>query len=150
VTLDDFTESNQTGQFRRSSIGRNLFGNPKRKIWGYYVTNPGGMVQRPPDGKKSFLSLLQDDWLNDHYSVAQGVTEVVDLTNKIKDQSSAKRKAQAQIEAEDKGKKPKHGPASSKIAVETYWDSLLAKKLFLGNSSDDRNIFKVHLLCGRT
>ena len=86
VTVDDFTESNQTGRFRRSSIGRDLFGNPIQKIWGYYVTTPGGLVQRPPDGKKSFLSLLQDDWLNDHYSVAQGVTEVVDLTNKIKDQ----------------------------------------------------------------
>ena len=57
--------------------------------------------------------------LNDRYSVARGVTEVVDMTNEIADQSSAKRKAQAQIEAEDKGKKPKHGPASSKIAGET-------------------------------
>ena len=60
VTVDDFTESNQTGRFRRSSIGRDLFGNPIQKIWGYYVTTPGGLVQRPPDGKKSFLSLLQE------------------------------------------------------------------------------------------
>ena len=40
-------------------------------------------------------------------------------------------------------KKPKHGPASSKIAVQTYWDSPEAKKLFLGNSSDDRDVDKV-------
>jgi hypothetical protein len=56
VTLDDFTESNQTGRFRRSSIGRDLFDDRKRKIWGYFITTPGGLVQRPPDGKKSFLS----------------------------------------------------------------------------------------------
>ena len=71
VTLDDFTDSNQTGRFRRCSYGQDPFGNRKRKIWGYYITTPGGLVQRPPDGKKSFLSLLQDDRLNDHYSVAR-------------------------------------------------------------------------------
>jgi hypothetical protein len=36
-----------------------------------------------------------------------------------------------QIKAEDKGKKPRHAPASSMIAVETYWNSSEAKKLFL-------------------
>ncbi len=66
VSIDAFTESNQSGRIQRSRIGRDLVGNPKQKIWGYYITTPGGMVQRPPDGKKSFLSLLQDDWLNDH------------------------------------------------------------------------------------
>ncbi|KAI2499750.1 hypothetical protein MHU86_14762 [Fragilaria crotonensis] len=76
------------------------------------------------------LSLLQDERLNDHYSVSRGVTEVVDLTNEIADQSTAKRRALAQVEAADKAKKPKHGPASSKI-VQTYWDSPEAKKLFL-------------------
>ena len=144
VTLDDFTESNQTGRFRRSSIGRDLFGNPKRKTWGYYITAPGGLVQRPPDGKKSFLYLLlQDDRCNDHYSVTQGVTDVVDLTIKISDQSSAaKRRARAQGKAKDKGKKPKHGPASSRIGVEMYWNSPEAKKLFVGNSSDGSNVVK--------
>ena len=39
-------------------------------------------MQCPPDDKKSFLSLLQDERLNGHYSVARGVTDkVVDLTN---------------------------------------------------------------------
>jgi hypothetical protein len=100
-------------------------------------------VQRPPDGKKSFLSLLQDERLNDHYSVLQGVTAVVDLTNEIADQSTAKRRALVQVEAEDKAKKPKHGPALSKFVVQTYWDSPEAKKLFLGNSSDDRHVLDV-------
>jgi hypothetical protein len=122
--LDDFTDSNQTGRFRSRSFGQDPFGNPKRSIFGYYiVTTQGGLVQRPPDGKKSFLSLLQDKELNDHYSVARGVTEVVDLTVEIADQSSAKRKPQAQVEAEDEAKKPRHGPASSKIVVQTYWDN---------------------------
>ena len=143
AVLDDFTDSNQTGRFRRCSFGQDPFGNPKRNIWGYYITTPGGLVQRPPDGKKSFLSLLQDERLNDHYSVSRGVTEVVDLTNEIADQSTAKRRALAQVEAADKAKKPKHGPASSKIVVQTYWDSPEAKKLFLGNSSDDRDVLDV-------
>ncbi len=90
-------------------------------------------MQRLPDGKKSSLSLRQDERLNDHYSDARGVTEVVDLTNEIADQSTAKRRAQAQkVEAEDEAKKPKHGPALSKIVVQTYWNSPEAKKLFLG------------------
>ena len=44
TTLDDFTESNHTGRFRRQAQGRDPFGSPKRKIWGYYVTAPGGIV----------------------------------------------------------------------------------------------------------
>ena len=98
------------------------------------------MLECPPDGgKKSFLSLLKDSNINNHYSDACGVPEVVNLTNKIAEQSTAKRKAQARVEAEDITKKPRHGPASAKIVVEMYWDSPEAKKLFLGNSSDARN-----------
>ena len=106
-----------------------------RKILGYYITRPGGLVECPSDGgKKSFLLLLKDSTINDHYSVSQGVQEVVYLLNKIAEQSTAKRKLQAQIGAEDKTKKPRHGPASAKIVVETYWDSPEAKKLNFGNA----------------
>ena len=66
TTLDDFTESNQTGRFRRQTIGHDPFGNPKRNVWGYYVTAPGGIVECPPDGK-SFIS--SDKTIGDHYSV---------------------------------------------------------------------------------
>jgi len=77
--LDDFSESNRSGMFRRKGKGIDPFGNPKRYIWGYYVTRPGHIVEGPPDGKRSFLSLLQDNILNDGYSVAGGLTEVVDF-----------------------------------------------------------------------
>ena len=143
MILDDFSDTNTTGIFRRQAAGICPFTNQRRNIWGYYITTPGGLVQRLPDGKKSFLSLLQDHSLNDYYSVARGVTEVVDLTSKIADQSTAKRKAQAQLDAEDEAKWPKHGPVSSQIVVQTYWDSPEAKKLFLGNSTDDRAVVKV-------
>ena len=43
------------------------FGNPYRKVWGYYVTAPGGQVKRPPNDDKSFLSLVQDRMIGDHY-----------------------------------------------------------------------------------
>jgi len=59
TTLDDFTETNQSGRFRRQTFGKDPFGNPYRRIWGYYVTAAGGQVARPPDGEKSFLSLLK-------------------------------------------------------------------------------------------
>jgi hypothetical protein len=96
ATLDDFTTSNDTGQFRRLAKGLDLFGNPKRKIWGYFVTDPGGLVRRPPDEKKSFLSLLQDATINDCYTVAHGSSEIVDLlTTEIHAQLKAKRKAKA-------------------------------------------------------
>ena len=52
---------------------------PRDTIWGYYVTRPGHILEGPPDGKRSFLSLLQDNILNDGYSVAGGLTEVVDF-----------------------------------------------------------------------
>jgi hypothetical protein len=78
--LDDFSESNRSGMFPRKGKGIDPFvGNPKRYIWGYYVTRSGHIVERPPDGKRSFLSLLQDNILNDGYSVAGGLTEVVDF-----------------------------------------------------------------------
>jgi hypothetical protein len=83
ATLDDFTESNQTGRFWRQAGGHDPFGNPYRSVWGYYVTAPGRIVKCPPDGKKNFLSLLQDKMIGDHYSVARGVPEVVDLTSEI-------------------------------------------------------------------
>jgi hypothetical protein len=103
-TMDDFTESNHTGRFRRQAQGRDPFGSPKRKIWGYYVTAPGGIVKCPPDGKKSFLFLPQDQSIGDHYSVARGVPEIVDLMSEIVEQSLAKRKADAKLAAVDEVK----------------------------------------------
>ena len=63
--LDDFTTSNTTGIFRRQTRGVDPFSNQIRMVWGNYVTTPGGLVERPPDGKNSFLSLLQVDRMND-------------------------------------------------------------------------------------
>ncbi|KAI2503952.1 hypothetical protein MHU86_10518 [Fragilaria crotonensis] len=133
VILDDFTVSNTTGLFQRQARGLCPFSNQKRNIWGYYITTPGGLVERPPDGKTNFLSLLQDESINDRYSIARGMPEIVDLTTQISQQSTIKRKAQAQLEAEDKAKKLQHGTASSMIVEQTYWDSPEAKKLFLGS-----------------
>jgi hypothetical protein len=70
TTLNDFTESNHSGQFRRETMGYDPFGNPYRRVWGYYVSAPGGKVVRPPSGAKRFLSLVQDEMIGDHYSVA--------------------------------------------------------------------------------
>ena len=78
ATLDDFTESNCSGRFRRQASGYDPFGNPRRRIWGYYVTTPGGQVARPPNGAKSFVSLVQDDMVGDHYSVACGIKVTVE------------------------------------------------------------------------
>jgi hypothetical protein len=61
--------------------GIDPYGSPKRTVWGYYVTTPGQVVERPPEGKRSFLSLLQDNSINERYSVACGVPKVVDLTS---------------------------------------------------------------------
>ena len=143
IILDDFTVSNTTGLFRRQARGLCPFSNQKRNIWGYYITTPGGLVERPPDGKTNFLSLLQDESINDRYSIARGMPEIVDLTTQISQQSTIKRKAQAQLEAEDKAKKLQHGTASSMIVEQTYWDSSEAKKLFLGSVSDNRNVVEV-------
>ncbi|KAI2495525.1 hypothetical protein MHU86_18970 [Fragilaria crotonensis] len=141
--LDDFTESNTTGMFRRKSRGIDPYGNPLRNVWGYYITRPGEMVERPPDGKRSFMSLLQDSRINDRYSVARGSSEVVDLTSEIQLQSRAKRKTDAQIAAQDETKRSKHGPISEKLVQETYWDSPEAKKLFLGNANDSRGVVDI-------
>jgi hypothetical protein len=144
TTLDDFTESNQSGQFRRKTYGCDPFSDSKRQVWGYYVTAPGGLVERPSDGKKNFLSLAQDKAIGDHYSVARGVPEVVDLTNEIAEQSSMKRKAEAkEMSSKEPAKKPKDGSTAGKILVETYWESPEAKKLFLGDSTDERDVVEV-------
>ena len=37
TTLDDFTESNQTGQFWHQVTGNDPFGNPKSCVWGWGV-----------------------------------------------------------------------------------------------------------------
>ncbi|KAI2496103.1 hypothetical protein MHU86_18380 [Fragilaria crotonensis] len=92
IILDDFTVSNTTGLFRRQARGLCRFSNEKRNIWGYYITTPGGLVERPPDGKTNFLSLLQDESINDRYSVARGMPEIVDLTTQISQQSTIKQK----------------------------------------------------------
>jgi hypothetical protein len=42
VTMDDFTESNYFGRFRRQAKGIDIYGNLKQNIWGYFVTTPGG------------------------------------------------------------------------------------------------------------
>jgi hypothetical protein len=91
------------------------------------------------------LSLVQDnDWGS--LRVARGVPEVVDLTSEITEQSTAKRKAEAKLAklaGVDQAKKPKHGSTAGKILVETYWDSPEAKKLFLGDSNDERDVVEV-------
>jgi inorganic pyrophosphatase len=89
------------------------------------------------------LSILQDKHIGDHYSVACGVPEIVDLTSEIKEQSSAKWKADAKLTAIDEAKKPKHGSPAANILVEKYWDSPGAKKPFLGNSNDERDVVDI-------
>ena len=144
TTLDDFTETNCSGRFRRKSNGCDPFNNTKRQVWGYYVTLPGGHVKRPPNGKNSFLSLLQDKTICDRYTVVRGVSEVVDLTNEIVEQSSRKRKAEAkQVATETPAKKPNDGSPAGKILEQTYWDCPEAKKLFLGDSADERDVVEV-------
>jgi hypothetical protein len=151
--LDDYTASNRTGRFRRQAKGIDIYGNPKRNIWGYFVTTPGGLVARPPDGKRNFLSLLQDESISDRYSVARGLSEVIDLTNEIQVQTKAKRRAEAEATAAEGNKKAKSsvsiaaaaaaGSASAKIVVQSYWDSPEAKKLFLGTSTDERDVVDI-------
>ncbi|KAI2509704.1 hypothetical protein MHU86_4686 [Fragilaria crotonensis] len=113
------------------------------ETFGILHPRPGEMVERPPDGKRSFMSLLQDSRINDRYSVARGSSEVVDLTSEIQLQSRAKRKTDAQIAAQDETKRSKHGPISEKLVQETYWDSPEAKKLFLGNANDSRGVVDI-------
>jgi hypothetical protein len=50
-TLDDFTESNTTGKFRRGFSRTCPYDTTlKRKVWYYYVTEEGTLVERPPEG----------------------------------------------------------------------------------------------------
>jgi hypothetical protein len=113
-------------------------------------------VERPPDGgKRNFLSLLQDYRINDCFSIARGVSEVVDLANENQVQSKAKIRAEAVaaaavLQAGDSNKKARAsisataaGSASAKIVIETYWDSPEAKKLFLGKLCDYRRVVDV-------
>ena len=81
--------------------------------------------------------------IGDHYSVTHSIPEVIDLMSEIAEHSSAKRKAEAKLAAVDEAKKPKHGSTAAKILVETYWDSPEAKKLFLGDSNDERDVVDV-------
>ncbi len=82
-TILDFTESNITGLFQRKARGIDPYRSQSRIVWAYYVTTPGGLVERPPDGKKCFLSLLQDARISDRYSVAWGSSDIMDLTTEI-------------------------------------------------------------------
>jgi hypothetical protein len=136
--LDDFNQSNQTGRFRQKGEGIDTYGNPKRNIRGYFITTPGGLVERPPDVKKSFLSLLQDECVNDPYSVERDLSDVFHLIKEIGILPEGKRKAEAVLAAScGNNKKAKAstlaaaapGSASATIWVESYWDSPEAKKL---------------------
>ena len=98
-------------------------------------------MQRPPSGEKSFLSLLQDATLGDHYSVARGVPEIVDLSSEIAEHSSVKRKADDVKLAAEEAKKPRHGCDSASVV--SYWESPEAKKLFLGSVNDERNVVEL-------
>jgi hypothetical protein len=103
--------------------------------------------------KGIFLSLLQDESISDRYSVARGLSEVIDLTNEIQVQTKAKRRAEAEATAAEGNKKAKSsvsiaaaaaaGSASAKIVVQSYWDSPEAKKLFLGTSTDERDVVDI-------
>ena len=57
--------------------------------------------------KGIFLSLLQDESISDRYSVARGLSEVIDLMNKIQVQTKAKRRAKAEATAAEGNKKAK-------------------------------------------
>jgi hypothetical protein len=45
---------------------------------GIICNTPGGREARPPNGAKSFLSLVQDEMIGDHYSVACGIKVTVE------------------------------------------------------------------------
>jgi hypothetical protein len=162
IQLDDFSESNPSGMYRWNAKGVDPFGNPKRNIWGYYVTRPGHVAELPPSGKKGFLSLLQDNSINERYSVARGVQEALDLTLAISNKKSlAKRKSDAMEPDEPmlpdtenssrKKKAKKITTCGSALAPRrtnqnlkgSYWDSPEAKKLFLGTTTDKRSVQEV-------
>jgi hypothetical protein len=89
-------------------------------------------VAHPPDGKRNFLLLLQDESISDRYSVAHGLSEVIDLTNEIQVQTKAKRRAEEEATAAEEGNKKAEssvsiaaaaaaGSASTKIvSIERY------------------------------
>ena len=109
------------------------------------MTTPEQLVKRPRDGKsRNFLSLLQDSSINDRYSVARGVAEVVDLSTEItrQTQSTIKRKMDAQLLAQQDQDNEKKRPKQM-VEELTYWDSPEAKKLFLGDSTDSQNVVEV-------
>jgi len=160
--LDDFSDGNKSGMFRRTAKGVDPFGSPRRSISGYFITTPGQVVERPPEGKKSFLSLLQDDSLNERYSVARGVQEVIDLTLAISTNQHAKRKADfreddSMMDSTTENTENSSGMKKTKTItcgsdpapriIETtegnYWDSPEAKKLFLGTATDERSVQEV-------
>ena len=59
---------------------------------------------------------------------------------KLQSNRRQKGKVESKLSAVDQAKKPKHGSNAAKILVETYWDSPEAKKLFLGDSNDERDV----------
>jgi hypothetical protein len=151
--LDDFSATNGSGMYRRKACGVDPFGSSKRHILCYYVTTPGNIVERPKDGKRSILELLEDASLHERYrSVARSVPEVVDLTLAISNQQQAlatKRKIDimdAPMEdAEDNtennsGKRRATNVDETTEEEESYWDSPEAKKLFLGTTTDERSV----------
>jgi hypothetical protein len=65
--------------------------------------------------------------------------------NEIVEQSSMKRKAEAKaVASKESVKKPNDGSTAGKILVDTYWESRETKKLFLGDSTDERDVVEVH------
>jgi hypothetical protein len=145
TTLDDFTMNQivlvDPGVKQEATIPLAI---PTGMYEDTMLQAPGGKVERPPGGDKSFLSLVQDKMIGDHYSVARGVLhQDVDLTNEIVEQSSVKRKAEVKAEAKEAAKKPKHGSTAGNILAQTYWESPEAEKLFLGDSTDERDVVEV-------
>jgi hypothetical protein len=51
--------------------------------------------------------LLQDEKINDRYTIARGLAEVIDLTMQGFEHSCAKQKAVAKLEAQNEAKKPR-------------------------------------------
>ena len=52
-TIDDFTGANATGKFRRGfSLTCPYDKKSKRKVWYYFVTDKGTLVERPPEGSQ--------------------------------------------------------------------------------------------------
>ena len=108
MTLPNPTKLVDSGVTLKASI---LLAIQKKHIMGYYVTAPGGIVACPPDGKRNFLSLVQDEIIQEHYSVTHSIPEVVDLSREIAGHSTTKRKAEAMLPAVDDEKPVSSGGA---------------------------------------